>query len=158
MKVLGLLVENVPGVMQRISGVFARRGFNIETITVAHTNDPHVSRITLSLDGDEKVLEQAIKQLNRLPEVIKTSEFLPNNSVMREIALLKINANEHVTRGNVLDYVKIFRGHVVDIGKTTIMVEITGSSEKIDAFINLVQPMGIKEMVRTGITALVRGE
>lgn len=158
MKVLGLLVENVPGVMQRISGVFARRGFNIETITVAHTHDPRVSRITLSLDGNEKVLEQAIKQLNRLPEVIKTSEFLPDNSVMREIALLKINASEHSNRGNVLDYVKIFRGHIVDIGKTTIMVEITGSSEKIDAFINLVQPMGIKEMVRTGITALVRGE
>jgi len=153
--VLSLLVENQPGVLSRIVGLFSGRGFNIESLCVAETIEPDVSRITLVTIGDMAITEQIKKQLNKLVNVIKVFEFTGTGFVQREMALIKISAKpEH--RAEILRMVDIFRSRVVDVGLDYYTVEMTGDEDKITAFLNLLRPMGIKEIARTGAIALAR--
>ncbi len=154
--ILSVLVENQSGVLSKISGLFSRRGYNIESLTVGTTEDPKISRMTISLYGDEYIVEQITKQLNKLIDVIKIIKIEDSTSVLRELALIKVHCN-HETRSAIIENVNIFRGSVVDINKKTMTVEVTGDCEKITAFIEVMKPFGIREMVRTGVTALERG-
>ena len=154
--IISLLVEDRFGALQRIAGVFSRRGFNMNTITVGRTEKPGISRMTITTEGDDKTVEQIIKQLNKVVDVIKVSELEEQECVMREIALLKVHIKDYAARSEMMNYTEIFRGRVVDVSPNSMMVEITGTPDKIDAFVELARPFGIKEMVRTGITALKR--
>jgi acetolactate synthase I/III small subunit len=153
---ISILVENEFGVLSRVAGLFSGRGFNIESLCVAETLDPTVSRITLVARGDDQVLEQITKQLNKLINVIKVTDFLDRPHVEREMALIKVSADEK-TRGEVMSIVDIFRGKVIDVGPHSYVIEVTGSEDKIHAFIELMQPLGIREVVRTGKVAMHRG-
>jgi acetolactate synthase-1/3 small subunit len=153
--ILGLLVEDRPGVMQRISGLFSRRGFNIETITVGKTEKEGISRMTLSIIGDEKTVEQVIKQVYKLVEVIKIIKLREGKSVVRELCLVKVKTDKK--RSQIIDYVNIFRGRIVDASLDDLTIEITGDSNKVNAFLDLMKNFGIKEICRTGITAIARG-
>lgn len=155
--ILSVLVEDKPGVMQRVSGLFRRRNFNIDSITVGHSEKKGVSRITLTVAGDRKILEQVMKQLNKLIEVVKVSELSEKDSVVRELALVKVRTKNEGVRSELISYANIFRGRIVDVSKNSMIIEITGDSEKIDAFIDLVKIYGILELARTGITAMIRG-
>ncbi|ADG13637.1 acetolactate synthase small subunit [Methanocaldococcus infernus] len=155
--VISALVLNKPGVLQRISGLFTRRGFNIHSITVGETENPNISRMTIVVNGDDKILEQVVKQLNKLIDVIKVSELKEKRAVERELCLIKVYAPTETAKSQVIQYANIFRGRIVDLSPESLIVEITGSEDKIDAFIELVKPLGIKEMARTGVTALARG-
>ena len=155
--ILSVLVEDKPGVMQRVSGLFRRRNFNIDSITVGHSEKKGVSRITLTVAGDRKILEQVMKQLNKLIEVVKVSELSEKESVVRELALVKVRTKNESMRSELISYANIFRGRIVDVSKDSMIIEITGDSEKIDAFIDLVKIYGILELARTGITAMIRG-
>jgi acetolactate synthase-1/3 small subunit len=153
--ILSLLVENQPGVLSRIAGLFSGRGFNIESLSVAETIDPDVSRVTLVTVGDMAITEQIKKQLNKLINVIKVSDFTGTAYVQREMALIKVSAKpEH--RAEILRMVDIFRSRVVDVGSDYYTVEMTGDEDKVAAFLNLLKPMGIKEIARTGAIALAR--
>jgi len=154
---LSALVENKPGVMQRISGMFSRRGFNIENISVGPTDKAEYSRITLAVKGDQSILEQVVKQMNKLIPVIKVRELKEGDSVVRELALVKINTPSGTVRSEVAQYVDVFRGNIVDVSTDSVVAEITGAPDKIDAFIKIIAPYGIKEVARTGITAMHRG-
>jgi acetolactate synthase-1/3 small subunit len=154
--IISVLVENEFGVLARVSGLFSGRGFNIESLCVAETTDPTVSRITLVTSGDDQVVEQITKQLNKLINVIKVSDFSNSSHVERELVLVKVGADER-TRGEVMNVVNIFRGKVVDVANRSYVVEVTGAEEKVNAFIDLLKPYGIKEIVRTGIVAMYRG-
>ncbi|HEY8514275.1 MAG TPA: acetolactate synthase small subunit [Candidatus Binatia bacterium] len=154
--IISVLVENEFGVLARIAGLFSGRGFNIESLCVAETTEPTVSRITLVTSGDDRVLEQITKHLNKLVNVIKVSDFSAIDHVERELVLVKVTADAK-TRGEVLSVVNIFRGKVVDVASESYIVEVTGTEDKIEAFINLLRPYGIKEVVRTGIVAMFRG-
>lgn len=154
---LSVLVEDKPGVLQRISGLFTRRNFNIESITVGSSEQKGLSRITITTRGDENVLEQITKQLNKLVETIKIRDLNPQTTIKRELALIKINAPDEKSKSEIIQYVKIFRGHIVDVTDKSLIVEITGDSEKIKALLKLVEPYGIKEITRTGISAISRG-
>jgi acetolactate synthase-1/3 small subunit len=153
---ISVLVENEFGVLARVAGMFSGRGFNIESLTVAETLDPTVSRITLVTRGDDQVLEQVEKQLNKLVNVISVSDFGNSPHVEREMALLKVTADEK-TRAEVMNIVDIFRGKVIDVGPHSYIVEVTGGEEKIQAILELLRPLGIKEIVRTGTVAMHRG-
>ena len=153
--VLSLLVEDQPGVTSRISGLFTRRGYNIESFSSGSTELPGMTRITLVLKGDKEVLEQIQKQVNKLIDVVSIKELKPDQSVYRELALIKVNTNEQ-TRASVLEVVEIFRGKVIDVATDCVILEVTGDHEKIEAFIDLMEPFGIREMARTGLTALGR--
>jgi len=154
-RILSLLVENQPGVLSRIAGLFSGRGFNIESLCVAETIDPDVSRVTLVTVGDMAITEQIKKHLNKLINVIKVYDFTDTASVQREMALIKVAAKpEH--RAEILRMVDIFRSRVVDVGADYYTVEMTGDEDKITAFLNLLRPMGIKEIARTGTIALAR--
>jgi acetolactate synthase I/III small subunit len=154
--VLSILVENKPGVLARVSGLFSRRGFNIETLAVGPTDDPTMSRITLTVDGAAHPIDQVTKQLHKLVHVIKIRDLEPEETVARELALFKISADGE-TRGQVMQFAEIFRGSVVDVSKRSITVEITGADEKIEAFKQAVKPFGLIEMIRTGEIAISRG-
>ena len=154
--IISVLVENEFGVLARVAGLFSGRGFNIESLCVAPTTDPTVSRITLVTSGDDRVLEQINKHLNKLVNVIKVSDFSTVDHVERELVLVKVTADAK-TRGEVLSVVNIFRGKVVDVASESYVVEVTGTEDKIAAFVNLLRPFGIKEIVRTGIVAMFRG-
>lgn len=154
--VISVLVENEFGVLSKISGLFSGRGFNIESLCVAETTDPTVSRITLVTSGDDRVLEQITKHLNKLVNVIRVCDFSGVSHVARELVLVKVAANER-TRGEVVSVANIFRGKVVDVAERSYVVEVTGSTEKVDAFIDLLEPYGILEVVRTGLVAMFRG-
>src|SRR3982751_3969146 len=151
--ILTLLVENSPGVLARVAGLFARRGFNITTLAVGPTDDPSLSRITLTLDGALHPIDQVTKQLHKLVNVIKIRDLEPEETVARELALFKIAADGE-TRGQVMQFADIFRGSVVDVSKRSITVEITGADEKIEAFKQAVKPFGLIEMIRTGEIAV----
>jgi acetolactate synthase-1/3 small subunit len=151
-----VLVENRPGVLARVSGLFARRGYNIESLAVSITDDPTVSRMTIVVSGDEQTLEQISKQLNKLIDVIKVVDYTGTPVVDRELALIKVTA-EPERRGEIMQMVDIFRAKIIDVSEHTFTVEVTGSAEKIDAFERLVQPFGIAEMVRTGRIVMARG-
>jgi len=155
--IISAIVENKPGVLYSVANLFRRRGFNIESISVGSTEQVDLARMTMTVKGDEKTIEQVVKQLNKLIDVVKVSRLDPTNIVTREMALVKVHVPETKTRSDMMHYVEVFRGRVVDISPETMMVEITGGSEKINAFIDLMKPFGIKEIARTGITALSRG-
>ena len=154
--IISVLVENEFGVLSRVAGLFSGRGFNIESLSVAETLDPTVSRITLVTTGDDAVLEQIIKQLNKLVSIIRVSDFKDTEHVERELVLIKVTADER-TRAELMNIVSIFRGKVIDVSPQTYIVEITGGQEKIDAILQLLQPIGIVEIVRTGRVAMFRG-
>src|SRR6476469_4497596 len=154
--ILSILVENKPGVLARIAGLFSRRGFNITTLAVGPTDDPSLSRITLTLDGALHPIDQVTKQLHKLVNVIKIRDLEPEEAVARELALFKISADGE-TRGQVMQFADIFRGKVIDVSKRSITVEITGTDSKIEAFEQAVRPFGLIEMVRTGEIAISRG-
>jgi|SRR5579875_3242176 len=154
--VLSILVENKAGVLTRIAGLFARRGFNIETLTVGPSDDPAYSRITLTVDGAKHPIEQVTKQLHKLINVIKIRDLEPKESVCRELALFKI-ATDGSQRAEVLQLVEIFRANVVDVGRRSLVVEVTGSAEKVSAFEELARQYGLVETVRTGEIAISRG-
>lgn len=150
------LVENKPGILARVSSLFARRAFNIESLTVSVTEDPSVSRMTIVVEGDDKVLEQITKQLNKLIDVIKVVDYQGLPIVQRELAMIKVNA-EPATRAEIMQIADIFRAKVIDISDKTFTVEVTGSVDKIDAIKDLLAPYGIHELVRTGRIAMIRG-
>src|SRR3954471_18446435 len=154
--ILSILVENKPGVLTRIAGLFARRGFNIDTLAVGPTDDPTLSRITITLDGATHPIDQVTKQLHKLVNVIKIRDLEPTEAAARELALFKISADGE-TRGQVMQFADIFRGSVIDVSKRSITVEITGTDDKIEAFEQAVRPFGLIEMVRTGEIAISRG-
>jgi len=153
--VFSILVDNEPGVLSRISGLFSGRGYNIESLCVAETMDPLISRITLVTKGDQPIIEQIEKQLNKLINVIKVHDLTSTEFVQREMALLKVVAKpEH--RAEILRTVDIFRCKVVDVGLEHYTIEVTGDEDKINAILSLLKPIGIKEIARTGIIALFR--
>lgn len=153
---ISVLVENKPGVLARVSGLFARRNYNIDSLAVSTTEDPTLSRMTIVVQGDGNVLEQIIKQLHKLIDVIKVLDHTEERVVEREIALLKVKATA-TTRPEIIQIVEIFRSQILDVSESTLIIEATGDVEKIDALINMLQPYGILELVRTGRIALVRG-
>ena len=155
--ILIAMVNDKPGVMQRVSGLFRKRNFNIDSITVGRSEKPGVSRITLTVTGDHLVLEQVMKQLNKVVDVLRVVELDKGDSVMRELALVKIRTKNETTRTEVVSYANIFRGRIVDVSKNSVIVEITGDSSKIEAFVSLVSSFGVRELARTGVTAMSRG-
>jgi acetolactate synthase I/III small subunit len=154
--ILSLLVENKPGVLTRIAGLFARRGFNIDTLAVGPTDDERLSRVTLTLDGAAHPIDQVTKQLHKLVEVLKIRDLDPDDTVARELALFKVNADSAI-RGEVMQISEIFRGKIIDVSKRSMIVEVTGTDDKIEAFERMVRPFGLIEMVRTGEIAIARG-
>ena len=156
-RVIAALVENKPGVLHSVSNMFRRRGFNIESITVGRTEQEDLSRMTITVKGDEKTLEQIVKQMNKLIDVVKVSQLEPENIVTRELALIKVNVPDNKSRSDVINCVDVFRGRVVDVSPEALTIEITGTPDKIDALLNLMRTYGIMELARTGLTALARG-
>jgi len=154
--IISILVENEFGVLARVAGLFSGRGFNIKSLTVAETLDPSISRITLETSGDDQIVEQITKQLNKLICVIKVIDFQDASHVEREMALIKVAADEQ-TRSEVLSTVNIFRAKVIDVDPRSYIIEVTGDEEKINAILSLLKPLGIKEIVRTGKVAMQRG-
>ena len=152
-----VLVENQFGVLGRITGLFSARGFNIESLSVAETDDPSVSRITLVTAGDDKILEQVNKQLNRLIDVIKVTDLSEEPHVDREMVLIKVSTEEF-RRAEVFRIAEIFRAKIVDVTSKTYVLEVTGDEGKIGAIIDLLKPLGVKEIVRTGKIAIGRGQ
>jgi acetolactate synthase-1/3 small subunit len=153
---INVLVENEFGVLARVAGLFSGSGFNIESLSVAETLDPSISTMTIVTRGDDQVLEQITKQLNKLISVIKVTDLLGKEYVAREMVLVKVAAKTE-TRAEILNITDIFRGKVVDVSPKHYTIEVTGDVEKIKAFLELLKPMGIKEVARTGQVALVRG-
>ncbi len=153
---LAVLVENSPGVLSRVAGLFARRGYNIESLVVGETEDRTVSRITLVVAGDQKVIEQVSKQLNKQVEVIKIQDITNEETVDRQMLLIKVSAGPE-DRQEILQLMEIFRCRIVDIGRRSLIVEATGDEGKIEAIIQSLRPFGIKELVRTGKVSMVRG-
>ena len=149
------LVEDKPGVLTRIAGLFRRRGFNIESLTVGHSETPGISRMTLVVLGDDLMVEQLIKQLYKLINVVKVTDVTDEQIVVRELALIKVTANTQ-TRSEVIQFAEVFGAKVVDISRDTATIEITGTEDKVEALHNLLRPLGIKEMVRTGRVAMMR--
>jgi acetolactate synthase-1/3 small subunit len=154
--ILSILVENKPGVLTRVAGLFARRGFNIDTLAVGPTDDETISRITLTLDGALHPIDQVTKQLHKLVNVLKIRDLEPDETLARELALFKL-AVDGSGRAEVLQLCEIFGGRVVDVAKRSLVVELTGSDDKIEAFEALVRPFGLIEMARTGEIAIARG-
>lgn len=154
---ISLLVDNQPGVLSRIAGMFSGRGFNIESLCVAETVDPMVSRITLVTSGDELVVERINKQLNKLVNVIKVQDLTGTNFVERETALIKVKAKP-AQKAEILRLVDIFKCKVVDVNTTSYIIEVTGTGEKLEALLKLLKPMGVKEIARTGTSALARNK
>ncbi|HAX97628.1 MAG TPA: acetolactate synthase small subunit [Atribacter sp.] len=154
--IISVLVENKPRVLARVASLFARRGYNIESLAVGHTQDPDVSRITLVVRGDEDILEQITKQLYKLIEVIKVGDFTEISYVDRELSLIKVNAPSNL-RGEIVQTAEIFRARIVDVSEKSLLIEVTGTSDKIDALKQLMKKYGIIEMTRTGKIALARG-
>jgi len=153
---LSVLVENEFGVLSRVTQLFSARGYNIESLTVAETLDPTISRITLVTRGDDRVVEQIEKQLNKLTPVIRVVDYAGSPHVEREMVLIKVRADAD-TRPEVMNIVNIFRGKVIDAGKETFIIEITGDEGKIRAILEILEPLGLREIVRTGKVALHRG-
>ncbi|MET7709217.1 acetolactate synthase small subunit [Micromonospora sp. NPDC005189] len=156
MHTLSVLVENKPGVLARVSGLFSRRGFNIDSLAVGETENPDVSRITIVVNAESSPLEQVTKQLNKLVNVLKIVELDPQVSVARELLLVKVRA-DRVTRSQVLETVNLFRARVVDVAPDTLTIEATGTPDKLDALLRDLEPFGIKEMVQSGLVAIGRG-
>ena len=150
------LMEDKPGVLNRVVSLFRRRGFNIESLAVGHTETPSISRMTVVVDCDNTTVEQVSKQLYRLIEVLKVSDVTVDPHVARELVLVKVHAPS-AKRGEISSLAEVFGARIVDVGHDTLMVELTSSPDKLDTFVELLRPFGIKEMVRTGRVAMVRG-
>jgi acetolactate synthase I/III small subunit len=153
---LSVLVENKPGVLARIAALFSRRGFNIDSLAVGPTEYPAVSRMTVVVDVEDQPLEQVTKQLNKLVNVIKIVELDPGQSVQRELLLLKVKADLE-TRSHILETVQLFRAKVVDVASDAVTIEATGSADKLDAMLRVLEPFGIRELVQSGVVAIGRG-
>ena len=153
---ISALVENKPGVLARCASLFARRGFNLDSLAVSETENVEVSRMTLTVTGDDRILGQICRQLEKLVDVIKVLDHTQDLTIERELCLIKVKANRK-TRAEILQVANIFRGEVVDVGHGTICIELTGDTDKIDAFVRLMSEYGIDELVRTGKVVLVRG-
>ena len=155
--VLSVLVKNSSGVLSRVAGLFSRRGYNIDSLTVGRTENEKISRMTITLMGNDDVLEQVKKQLNKLEDVIKVINLKADDSVYRELVLIKVKADAD-KRAAINEIVKIFRSKIIDLSIDTLTIELTGDENKISALIKLMEEYGIQEMVRTGVTALERGD
>ncbi|MBA3065689.1 acetolactate synthase small subunit [bacterium] len=153
---IAAMVENKPGVLAKISGLFSARAFNIMSLTVGETEVSDVSRMTIVVKGDDKILEQVVKQLNKLPDVIKVIDFKNEEFIDRDLMLVKVTAPKSV-RGEIIEIANIFRANIVDVSSDTLMLEITGRETKLEGVLKLLKPYGIKEMVRAGIVAMSRG-
>ena len=156
-QIISIIVENKPGVLYKVSNLFRCRNFNIDNISVGPAEEVGLARMTIMVSGDDRTIEQVIKQLNKLINIIKVTQLNPENIVTRELALIKVNALNTKARSDIINYADIFRARVVDVSTESLMMELTGTSDKIDAFINLMKPFRVKEIARTGITALSRG-
>lgn len=154
---IAVLVENNPGVLARVSGLFARRAYNIYSLTVSQTENPRLSLMTIVVEGDSQVIEQVTKQLHKLVVVHKVTNLSNENVVERELALIRVKVRSE-TRLEVLKLVEVFRGRVVDMGRNSVMIEMTGDIDKIDAFIKTLRPFGIQELVRTGKISVIRSD
>lgn len=152
---ISVLVENKPGILARVAGLFSSRGFNIQSLTVGETEDATISRMTIVVSGDDIILEQITKQLNKLIDTIKVLDLTGGKFINRELALIRVNITPNA-RAEIMQIVDIFRAKIVDISPKTFTVEITGTEDKVNALINLLKPYGIKEMVRTGTVAISR--
>jgi len=155
--VISALVQNEAGVLAHIAGLFAGRGFNIDSLAVGETDDPQLSRMTIVTEGDEQILEQIVKQLRKIITVIKVQDFSDRDYVERDLMLIKVNAPKG-RRSEIIELVNLFRGRVVDVCQNELMIELSGPEKKIEAFIALMKPYGIKELCRTGRIALARGK
>ena len=155
--IVSALVENKSGVLARMVTLFAARGFNIDSLTVGETEDPAVSRMTIVVRGDEKILEQIEKQLNKLIDVIKVYEYSGAEHIERDLILMRVKADKS-NRSEILQIVDIFHGTIIDVSQESVIIEVTGDERKMQAFINMLKPFGIKEMVRTGVIAIARGK
>ncbi|HSA49488.1 MAG TPA: acetolactate synthase small subunit [Yinghuangia sp.] len=153
---LSVLVENKPGVLARITALFSRRGFNIDSLAVGTTEHPDISRITIVVGVEDLPLEQVTKQLNKLVNVLKIVELDPAQSVQRELLLVKVRA-DHETRSQVVEIVQLFRAKTVDVSPDAVTIEATGGSDKLDAMLRMLEPFGIKELVQSGVVAIGRG-
>lgn len=153
---LSVLVENTPGVLARVAGLFARRAFNIHSLAVGPTEHESISRMTVVVDAEELPLEQVTKQLNKLVNVIKIVQLEPESSVQRELLMVKVRADDS-SRTAVIQVVELFRAHVVDVVPDAVTIEAVGSSSKLDALLNALEPYGIKEIVQSGVVAIARG-
>ncbi|HII93680.1 MAG TPA: acetolactate synthase small subunit [Methanosarcina sp.] len=153
---LAVLVENKSGVLAKVAGLFSKRGYNIDNLAVGVTEDPEISRMTIVVQGDDQVLEQVTKQFNKIVDVIKVSDIEEDDTVERELALIKVTADV-TTRAEIIQIANIFRARIVDVARNSITVEVTGDESKIQAIEKLLRQFGIKEMARTGKIALVRG-
>ena len=152
---ISLLVENHFGVLARIAGLFSGRGFNIDSLAVGETQDTSISRMTIVVRGDEQILEQVKKQMNKLIDVIKVQDFAPGESIQRELILVKVNATQK-TRSEIMQIVDIFRAKIVEVTANSVTIEVTGSEEKVYSLLDLVKPFGIKDISRTGKIAMSR--
>jgi acetolactate synthase-1/3 small subunit len=152
-----VLVENTPGVLSKVAGLFSRRGFNIESLVVSETEDSTTSRMTIVVEGDHRVLEQVGKQLNKQVDVIKVNDITGEETVDRQLCLIRVATGDQNARQEVLQITEVFRCHVVDIGRKSLIVEATGDEAKVQAIIRALKPFGVVELVRTGKIAMVRG-
>ncbi len=155
-RVLSLLVDNTSGVLSRVAGLFSRRGYNIDSLTVGETADPRYSRMTVVARGDEQILDQIVKQLAKLIDVVDIKVLDDDNSVNRELVLVKVRADAK-DRQAIISIANVFRGNIIDVGKDSLIIELTGQQSKLDAFIELLAGYEILELARTGITGLSRG-
>ncbi|MCR4419581.1 MAG: acetolactate synthase small subunit [Clostridia bacterium] len=153
---LSVLVENRPGVLARIAGLFSRRGYNIDSLAVGRSENPALARMTIVVEGDDRVIQQVNNQLDKLIEVVQVRDITGEPVVERELVLVKVKADP-ATRGEIIQIVDIFRAHIVDMGRNSLVIECTGGEEKINAFQDALEPFGIREVVRTGRVAMVRG-
>jgi acetolactate synthase-1/3 small subunit len=154
--VISALVMNEPGVLANVAGMFAARGFNIDSLVVGRTETPDLSRMTVVVDADDNTIEQVRKQLAKLVPVVKVRDFQGTSYIERDLALVTVGAGPD-KRGEVIDIVSLFRARIVDVGKSSLIVEMCGTEEKIEALIELLEPYGIKELARTGVIAMARG-
>ena len=153
---IAVIVENKSGVLTRIAGLFSRRSFNIDSLSVGATDNPEYSRMTITVQGDRDVLEQVIKQLSKLINVIRVSEMDPSESLDRELAVIKVSVDRE-NRSEIMQIVNIFRARIIDVSQRSMIIEVTGDEEKVDAIIQLLRQFGIKELARTGKVSMLRG-
>jgi len=154
---LGMVVAHKPGVLHRVSNMFRRRNFNIGSISVGATEEKELARMTLAIAGDDRVARQVVRQMEKLLDVVSVSVLDRKRIVQRELALVKLPASDPKTRSDIVNWANVFRSHVVDLSPESVIVEVTGTPDKIDAFIELAKSIGVKEISRTGVTALERG-
>jgi len=153
--IVAVLVENNPGVLSKVANLFSRRGYNIDSLVVSDTEDKNISRMTIVVDGDERTIEQVTKQLHKLVDVIKVNDLTNDDIVCRQLLFVRVAADRE-TRGDIIQLMDIFRARIIDIGRRSLIVEVTGDESKVEAVLKTLQPFGIQEIVKTGVSAMVR--